>query len=116
MHALTASDNPFEIDHFTANPTRIRSGVAGRMSWEDLLMNAQTVDSTALDEPTRIRSLPERGTNGNSHDGGIDEAEREELLNYRPVPPRRVVTMPVQYRQLGRGRPLPYHLEEDPEE
>ena len=53
--------------------------------------------------------------NGDSPDGPIAEEEKEELLDDRPVPPRSVVTMPVAYRQLGRGRPLPYHLEEDGE-
>ncbi len=79
-------------------------------------MNAQNVASTTLDEPTPIGSMPERETNGVPHDGSIEEVELEELLDDRPVPPRRVVTMPVQYRLLGRGRPLPYHREEDGEE
>jgi hypothetical protein len=39
----------------------------------------------------------------------------EELLDYWPVPPRRVVTISGQYQHLGRGRSLPYELEEDGE-
>ncbi len=75
-------------------------------------MNAH-MDSNILDEPTRIRSIPERGIEGIPHETRIEDVELEELLNYQPVPPRRVVTMAVPYRQVGRGRPLPYHLEED---
>src|SRR3989442_914625 len=36
-----------------------------------------------------------------------------EEITYRPVPPRRSYTVPVRYEFRGRGKPLPYPLDEE---
>ncbi len=42
----------------------------------------------------------------------VEENEEEQIL-YRPIPPRKSVTMVVRYRFRGRGKPLPYDLAEE---
>ncbi len=44
-------------------------------------MNAQDVDSTTLDEPTLIRSMPDHVANGLPFDGGIEEIDLEDLFD-----------------------------------
>jgi hypothetical protein len=76
-------------------------------------MNSQNVDSAVLEQAIPSASTPDRGVNGMNSEGSSEEVDLDALLDYRSVPPRRVVTMSVHYRQLGRGRPLPSTLEED---
>lgn len=45
-----------------------------------------------------------------------DELLEDEDYNYNPVPPRRVVTYKVRIKVIGRGKPLPYPLDEEDEE
>ena len=80
-------------------------------------MSPENMDSTALCERSKTRTIPEGEVHGAPPDGATDEEwDLDDLLAYRPVPPRRIVTISVHYRQLGRGRPLPYMLDEDGEE
>lgn len=44
--------------------------------------------------------------------GHLPEVESEEI-SYTPVPPRRSTTVTVRYQLRGRGRPLPYPVEDD---
>jgi hypothetical protein len=77
-------------------------------------MNSQNVDSTTLDERSKAQNMPERGVNRAPTDSATDEeCDLDDLLAYQPVPPRRIVTISVHYRRLGRGRPLPYLLDEE---
>jgi hypothetical protein len=80
-------------------------------------MSPENVDSTTLYERSKARTIPESEVNGAPPDGAADEErDLDDLLAYQPVPPRRIVTISVRYRPLGRGRPLPYVLDEDGEE
>jgi hypothetical protein len=84
---------------------------------EDLLMSSQNVDYTTPDEQLKTQTMPEREFNGAPTDGAThEEGNLDDLLTYQPVPPRRIVTISIHYRRLGRGRPLPYLLDEDAEE
>jgi hypothetical protein len=79
-------------------------------------MNVQKMDANILDEPTDSRTLPVQGTNGAPVDDTTEESNLDELRDFKPVPPRRVVTISIRYRHVGRGQPLPYRLDEDGEE
>jgi hypothetical protein len=53
-----------------------------------------------------------------SANGVVPGQPEEDLLddedyNYKPMPPRRVVTYKVRIKVIGRGKPLPYPLDED---
>jgi hypothetical protein len=50
--------------------------------------------------------------NGVLPDQPAEDAEAEEI-QYNPIPPRRVITISVQYVLQGRGKPLPYELDEE---
>jgi len=78
-------------------------------------MSSQNAGYTILGEQTQSETIQERGANGAPTDGITEESDLEDLLDYQPVPPRRVTRNSVRYRRLGRGRPLPYLLDEDDE-
>jgi hypothetical protein len=86
------------------------------MGSEDLLMNSRNVGSTIPGEQTQSETIQQRGAHGAPTDDKTEELDLDDLLDYQPVPPRRVTRISVQYRRLGRGRPLPYRLDEDDEE
>ena len=79
-------------------------------------MNSQNVDSIIGDEQIKPLMMPAQGANVGPADIITEEWDLNELIDYMPVPPRRVLTTSVRYRHLGRGRPLPYPLPEDCEE
>ena len=79
-------------------------------------MESRKVDSTAVDDQTNSQAAPGRRTNGDGVDGQAEESNVDDLVNYQSVPPRRVMRISVESRRLGRGRPLPYALDEDGEE
>jgi hypothetical protein len=76
-------------------------------------MHSQNLDTSGLDALVDPQAVPTEGANGAPADGVTEESDLDELLDYKHVPPRRVVTISVQYRYLGRGRPLPYLVEDD---
>jgi hypothetical protein len=78
-------------------------------------MRSQNLDTSIPDEPADPQTVPIEGANGALADGMAEESDLDELLDYKHVPPRRVVTISVQYRYLGRGQPLPYPVEDDAE-
>jgi hypothetical protein len=80
-------------------------------------MQSQNLDANVLAEPGDPRPVPAQCADGapSPSDSTTEESNLDDLLNYQPVPPRRVVTISVQYRHLGRGRPLLYQLEDDAE-
>lgn len=41
------------------------------------------------------------------------EGEEDEERNYDPIPPKKSITVSVRYRLKGRGKPLPYYLDEE---
>jgi hypothetical protein len=86
------------------------------MRLEDLAMESRKVDPTAVDHQTNPQAAPGRRTNGDGVDGQAEESNVDDLVNYQTVPPRRVMRISVESRRLGRGRPLPYALDEDGEE
>jgi hypothetical protein len=49
------------------------------------------------------------GQNGSQVDDGAGNTD----LNYVPMPPRKTLKLSVAYRIRGRGRPLPYSLDEE---
>ncbi len=79
-------------------------------------MKSRNVDSTALDDQTKTQTAPERETKGDRADGAAEGSDLDDLVDYKPVPRRRMVSISIQYRQIGRGRPLPYILDEGGEE
>jgi hypothetical protein len=82
---------------------------------EDLLMHSQSLNTGILDELAEPQTVPAKGANGARANGVTEESDLDDLLNYKHVPPRRIVTISVQYRHIGRGRPLPYPVEDDEE-
>ena len=78
-------------------------------------MHSQSLDTHILAEPVDSQAAPAQCADGAPSDSTTEESNLDDLLNYQPVPPRRVVTISVRYRHLGRGRPLPYQLEDDAE-
>ncbi|MFI5458513.1 MAG: hypothetical protein ACHRXM_24030 [Isosphaerales bacterium] len=76
-------------------------------------MSSQNAGSTILGEQTQSETIPERAANGAPTNATTEELDLDDLLDYQPVPPRRVTRISVRYRRLGRGRPLPYFLDED---
>jgi len=76
-------------------------------------MNSQNVGPTILGEQTQSETIQERGPDCAPTDDTTEELDLDDLLDYQPVPPRRVTRISVHYRRLGRGRPLPYLVDED---
>jgi hypothetical protein len=78
-------------------------------------MHSQNLDTNTLVESADPQTVPARGANGAPLDSTTEDSDLDELLDYQSVPPRRIVNISVQYRHLGRGRPLPFVLEDDEE-
>jgi len=78
-------------------------------------MHSQNLDTSSMDAPVDPQAVPTEGANGAPADGITEESDLDDLLDYKHVPPRRVVTISVQYRYFGRGQPLPYPVEDDEE-
>jgi len=76
-------------------------------------MHSQNVGFTILREQAQSETIHERWANGAPTDGATEELDLDDLLEYQPVPPRRVTRISVRKRWLGRGQPLPYLLDED---
>ena len=66
------------------------------------------LDSQPL--PTTVAATGQNGSWVEDRDGDVGS------LAYAPIPPRKSVTVSVVYRIRGRGKPLPYFLEEAPTE
>jgi hypothetical protein len=75
-------------------------------------MNPHKRDPAALAQPNLSQAPFQAGSNGSPLDAPGEEGSNEEL-NYDPVPPQKTVTVSVRYRIGGRGRPLPYPLDEE---
>jgi hypothetical protein len=60
--------------------------------------------------------LPETAPVPNHRTNPPASSEIGASLPYEPIPPKSVVTLSVRYRVRGRGRPLPYDLDEEPGE
>ena len=54
-------------------------------------MESRKVDSTAVDHQTNPQAAPGRRTNGDGVDGQAEESNVDDLVNYQPIPPRRVM-------------------------
>jgi hypothetical protein len=81
------------------------------MKSEDFLMNSQNIRSIKMAEKTEAVTKPSRGADAVPGEE-TEELVLDDLLAYQPVPPRRVTRISVQYHLQGRGRPLPYSLNE----
>jgi hypothetical protein len=81
------------------------------MMWEDLLVNSQKFRSIKMAEKTEATTTPGRGASAVPSEE-TEELVLDDLLAYQPVPPRRVTRISVRYLLQGRGRPLPYTLDE----
>ena len=74
-------------------------------------MNPTTNDSVLPPHaPATIPLLP-ADPNGAVSKNPEEEVESEEI-QYNPIPPRRVITVSVQYELQGGGQPLPYEIDE----
>jgi len=65
-------------------------------------------------DPAAFEQLPQNAASiaGNVSSPDLRQEVDVEVLNYQPVPPRKGITLSVLYRVRGRGRPLPYALNE----
>jgi hypothetical protein len=75
-------------------------------------VNSQNVGAIVVAEKSEPASANARGEHDMPTEAPIQELGIDELLDYKPVPPRRVVRTYARYRRQGRGRPLPYLLDE----
>jgi hypothetical protein len=78
-------------------------------------MHSPNLDTDILAEPADPQAVPAQGAGGAPVEAATQKSYLDELLEYQPVPPRRVVAFSIPYQHLGRGRPLPYLLEDDGE-
>jgi hypothetical protein len=74
-------------------------------------MSTPTADSVALNEPTLPPSISSTCTESNQV-----EREDAEDFDYKPVPRPKVVNVSVRYHVRGRGKPLPYVMDDGCEE
>ena len=75
-------------------------------------MEKEPVNPNHLDPATMEQeALPPPNLEAGKNGTPLDEADTEEM-NYVPMPPKRTVTISVQYKVRGRGRPLPYLLDD----
>lgn len=74
-------------------------------------MHPETNNPAALALSALPQAASETDRNGSRQDSQEQVADREELT-YDFVPPKKGVTVSVCYRIGGRGRPLPYPLDE----
>jgi hypothetical protein len=75
-------------------------------------MKSHNVGSNILPEKTELEIMPARQADGVPANGITEEVCLDDLLDYQPVPPRRVTRIAVRYQRRGRGLPLPYFLDE----
>jgi hypothetical protein len=75
-------------------------------------MRSQNVGSAILAENTESENMPAGAAEGVPTEGTTEELGIDELLDYEPVPPRLVTRISLRYQRPGRGRPLPYLLDE----
>ncbi len=67
-------------------------------------MHSQNLSTSILDELAEPQTVPTEGANGGRANGATEESGLDDLLDYKHVPPRRIVTISVEYRHIGRGR------------
>ena len=75
-------------------------------------MNPQNDDTTVIAEKCEPETVNVRAGFGMLTEGPNEEAGLDELVDFKPVPLRRVVRMTTRYQRQGRGRPLSYLLNE----
>jgi hypothetical protein len=75
-------------------------------------MNAENVGTTITAEKTETETMSAPESHSVSADGTNLELGLDDLVNYRPVPPRRVTRISVHFQRHGRGVPLPYFVDE----
>jgi hypothetical protein len=78
-------------------------------------MHSPNLDTDIPAEPVEPQTMPAQGANALPSDSTTEDTDVDDPLDHKPVPPRLTVTISVQYRHLGRGRPLPYLLEDGEE-
>lgn len=62
-----------------------------------------------------VSGLPQTATETDRNDSRLEDqgrAEEPEDLTYESVPPKKSFTLSVRYRIRGRGKPLPYPLDD----
>jgi hypothetical protein len=74
-------------------------------------MNLPSNDPVILDQPGLPLANSEAGVNGSLYDRRQHDNAKQ--LDYGPVPPRKTVAISVRCLIRGRGRPMPYPLDED---
>jgi hypothetical protein len=74
-------------------------------------MNSQIVGAVVVAEKSN-ETVKAAGDQCIPTEAPIQNLGLDELLDYKPVPPRRVVRINARYQRQGRGRPLPYLLDE----
>jgi hypothetical protein len=78
-------------------------------------MHSQDLETNILNEPADAQTELAQDAKSAPGKETSEKSDLDDLLNSRAVPPRRVATISVQYRHLGRGRPLPYLLKDGEE-
>jgi hypothetical protein len=82
---------------------------------EETRMRTQSTEApTALEpQPAFSSTKAAMGANASVPDSETEPIDIDELLAYNPVPFRRVITVAVRYRQVGKLEPLPFPLTDE---
>ena len=73
-------------------------------------MKSQNVGAIVVAEKSEPASANAPGDHDMPTEAPMQELGVDELLDYKPVPPRRVVQTYARYRRQGRGRPLRFAI------
>jgi hypothetical protein len=71
-------------------------------------MDQGDAEPTVIEGQLELPTVPPPGTIVPPENDTTDVPDLDELLDYKPVPPRRVVTLSIRYWRGVRLTPLPY--------
>jgi hypothetical protein len=78
---------------------------------ESITVNPHSDNTASLHQPMLPQAISAGGVNGNLPDDHLQQEDAEQFA-YHPVPPRKTVAISVRCLVRGRGRPLPFSLDE----
>jgi hypothetical protein len=83
----------------------------GQLDEEDHSMKPRNIAAIGFPQSGLADVAAEAVSNGSSPDE-YAQGDDAEGINYDPIPSKKTVTISVYYRIRGRGKPLPYLLDE----